>query len=68
MTVIEKGILITAGVVFVGAVGYKIIKKKRPDLIKKAKKSVSDVKERTLEIIDGAKESFRKGYADAYGT
>ncbi len=61
----EKGLLVTASVVFAGLVGYKIIKKKRPDLLKKAKKSVFDIKKRTSEIIEGARASFREGYAHA---
>jgi len=65
MSTIGKGLLIIAGVVFAGAVAYKIITKKNPDMIKKAKKVVSDVRKRTTEIIDGARESFREGYAKA---
>jgi hypothetical protein len=62
---IEKGLLVVAGVAFACVVGYKIIKKKRPDVLKKAKKSASDIKKRTSEIIEGAKDSFREGYAQA---
>ena len=66
---IEKGILTTlaavTGVVFVGLVGYKVIKKKKPELFEKTKKSVSNVQKRTSEIIEGARKSFREGYARA---
>jgi len=62
---VEKGLLVAAGVVFVGLVGYKIIKKKKPDVLEKAKKSASGIKKRTSEIVEGAKESFREGYAQA---
>lgn len=65
MTMIEKGLALTAGVVFVGLIGYKIIKKKKPDMLKKAKCSASNIKNRTKEVIEGAKASFREGYAKA---
>jgi hypothetical protein len=69
MFIFEKGVLASAvavaGAVFAGVVGYKIIKKKRPDLLKKAKKSISGITERTGEILDGARQSFRAGYAKA---
>lgn len=65
MAIFEKGILVTVGVVFAGLVGYKIIEKKRPELIEKAKKSVSDAKESASEVLEGARESFREGYAKA---
>jgi hypothetical protein len=61
----EKGLLIAAGVAFAGFVGYKIIKKKKPDVLKKAKSSISDIKKRTSEIVEGAKESFHEGYVSA---
>ena len=65
MTVIGKGLLVAAGAVFVGLVGYKIVSKKRPEVIEKAKKSVSNIKKGASEIIKGAKESFHEGYARA---
>ena len=69
MAVVEKGVLTTlavvTGVAFAGLVGYKIIKKKKPELCEKVKKSVSNAKKRTSEIIEGARESFREGYAKA---
>lgn len=65
MVVIEKGLLITIGAVFAGLVGYKIIKKKKPHLIEKCKKSVSNIKKRTSEVFEGTKKSFHEGYAKA---
>ena len=65
MAVVENGILITAGVVFAGLVGYKVIKKKRPELIDKAKKSVQDVQKQAGKVFDAARDAFRAGYASA---
>ncbi len=66
---IEKGLLAAAatavGVVFVGLVGYKIVKKKNPKLLNKAKESVENVKKTTSKVIEGAKKSFKEGYASA---
>ena len=62
---IDKGLLVGAGLVIAGFVGYKVIKKKKPDLIKKVKVSVSNFKKRTVDMIEGAKVSFREGYAQA---
>lgn len=66
---LEKGVLVTVavgiGAVFAGIVGYKILKKKKPEIIKKAKESVADTKKKASEIAQGARESFRKGYASA---
>lgn len=38
-----KGLLVAVVAVFAGFVGYKILKKKNPELIKKVKGSVSNV-------------------------
>ena len=65
MTVVGKGILITAGAIFAGLVAYKVMKKRKPELIDKGRQAVSDAREKTSEIIDGAMESFREGYAKA---
>ena len=66
---IEKGVLATvatvAGAAFVGLVGYKIVKKKKPKVLDKIKRSVQDMAKKPLEIIEGAKKSFREGYAKA---
>lgn len=66
---VEKGVLATAaavvGVTFVGLVGYKIVKKKKPDLLQKLKKPFSNFKKRTSEIMSSAKKSFREGYTQA---
>ncbi|MBF0252338.1 MAG: hypothetical protein HQL29_00840 [Candidatus Omnitrophica bacterium] len=65
MAIVEKSILITAGVIFVGLVGYKIVKKKNPKLIDDAKVSLDKVKLKTDKIISSAKNAFREGYASA---
>jgi hypothetical protein len=65
MAFFEKSVLVTVGVVFAGLVGYKVIEKKRPDLIKKAKRSASDAKKSVSGVLEGAAESFREGYAKA---
>ena len=63
--VMVKGLLTVLGVVFVGVVGYKILEKKNPALIKKVKGSVAGVGNKVTSIIDDAKESFYEGYAQA---
>ena len=65
MAVVEEGILITAGVIFAGLVGYKVIKKKRPELIDKAKTSVQGVQKQAGKVFDTARDAFRSGYASA---
>ncbi|MBF0387268.1 MAG: hypothetical protein HQL20_05360 [Candidatus Omnitrophica bacterium] len=60
-----KGILTVVAVAFVGVVGYKILEKKNPGLIRKVKGSVSGVGQKVGAIIDDAKESFYEGYAQA---
>ena len=62
---IEKGLLVAAGLVFAGVVGYKVIKKKKPDAFKNVRESVCNIKKRTFQIVEGAKDSFREGYAKA---
>lgn len=61
----EKTIGIVAGVALAGFVGYKIIKKKKPEIIDKAKRSVSNLKGKSLDVINDAKRSFRDGYNTA---
>ena len=66
---IQKGALAAVaaavGVAFVGLVGYKIVKKKNPKLLNKAKESVKNIKKRTSKVLEGAKKSFEEGYASA---
>ena len=50
------GILI--GGVFIGAVGVEVIRKKCPEALDK-------LYAKTCEAASGAKEAFKKGYADA---
>ena len=63
---VEKGVLVAAsvivGAVFAGFVGYKVLKKKKPEVLDKARKSMSDIKDKSSEMIQGAKRSFREGY------
>jgi hypothetical protein len=66
--VIEKGLAAIAavvGVVFVGVVGYKIIKKKNPDALKGVSKVMGNIRDKASEIAKGAAESFSEGYAQA---
>lgn len=60
-----KGILTVVAVVFVGVVGYKILEKKNPALIRQVKGSVAGVGKKVSAIIDDARESFYEGYARA---
>ena len=53
-----KSLGILIGGVFVGAVGVEIIRKKCP-------KAMNSVYAKTREIASGAKEAFKKGYANA---
>lgn len=53
-----KSLGILIGGVFVGAVCAEIIRKKHP-------KVMNDVYAKTCEITSGAKEAFKKGYANA---
>jgi len=58
-----KGLLAVVGVVFIGVVGYKILEKKNPALIKKVKGSIDGVGDKINAVISDAKESFYEGYA-----
>ena len=62
---IDKGLLAIAGVVLAGFVGYKIIKKKKPEWIEKTKETAANIKDGTLKAIEGAQASFSEGYASA---
>ncbi len=53
-----KSLGILIGGIFVGAVGAEIIRKKYP-------KAMNNIYAKTCEITSAAKESFKKGYADA---
>jgi hypothetical protein len=66
--VIEKSLAAVAavlGVVFVGVVGYKIIKKQNPNALKGVSKFMASVKDKASEIAKGAAESFSEGYSQA---
>ncbi|MBF0569711.1 MAG: hypothetical protein HQL18_02925 [Candidatus Omnitrophica bacterium] len=58
-----KGLWVAVGVVFAGVVGYKILEKKNPALLKKVKGSVDKAAEKVSSIVTDAKESFYEGYA-----
>ncbi|MBF0494120.1 MAG: hypothetical protein HQL28_03195 [Candidatus Omnitrophica bacterium] len=59
-----KGILIVIAAVFAGFVGYKILEKKNPGLIKKINKSVSDAGKKVSDVMEEAKTSFQEGYVN----
>ena len=60
-----KGLFAAVVVVFAGFVGYKILKKKNPELIKKVKGSISEAGKNIADNIAAAKESFYEGYSRA---
>ena len=66
---IDDGFWIGAGatvvVVVAGLITYKVLKKKKPEVIERAKKSVADVTKKTAAVAKGAKEAFREGYESA---
>ncbi|HBR14197.1 MAG TPA: hypothetical protein DD723_01450 [Candidatus Omnitrophica bacterium] len=59
----EKGLCIAVVAVFAGFVGYKIVQKKNPALIKNAQEAVADAGKKMKAVLDAAKESFYEGYA-----
>lgn len=61
----EKSLLIIAGVAVVGVVGYKIIKKKNPEMLKNLEHSFSNISGSTAKLFEGAAQSFKEGYASA---
>lgn len=61
----EKGILLVLGIAIVGFVGYEIIKREKPEMIKRAKASLSDATEGFRGALKDAKASFMEGYASA---
>lgn len=62
------GVGATVLVVVAGLVTYKIIKKKKPEAIEKARKSAANLGRKTVEIAKGAREAFREGYEGAKAT
>ena len=60
-----KALLTVVGVVFVGVVGYKILKKQAPGVIRGVKGAIARTGEKVSLAIDDAKESFYEGYAQA---
>ncbi len=55
-----KGILAAVGIVLVGVVSYKIIKKKKPEWIES-----TSGENGVGGFLSGAKEAFNEGYASA---
>jgi len=53
-----KSLGILIGGVFIGAVGVEVARKKYP-------KSLDKLYAKTCEVASGAKEAFKKGYANA---
>ena len=60
-----KGLLVVVGLVFVGVVGYKILKKQGPAIIRSVKGAMVRTGDKVTLAIDDAKESFYEGYAQA---
>ncbi|MBF0521931.1 MAG: hypothetical protein HQL24_02625 [Candidatus Omnitrophica bacterium] len=60
-----KSLLVVAGIAVVGVVGYKILKKKNPKILKDVQQSVVGIKNSTVKLFEGAAESFKEGYASA---
>lgn len=60
-----KELLVAVGVVFVGFVGYKIIQKKSPGVLRNVKDSFSNAGQKVCSVLDEARDSFREGYAQA---
>jgi len=56
-----KSLLVVAGTVVVGVVGYKIIKK-NPKLFENC---ATNIKKSTASFLEGIGESFKEGYASA---
>lgn len=61
----EKGILIVLGIAIVGFVGYEIVKREKPEMMKKAKDSFSDATEGIRGVFKDAQASFMEGYVSA---
>ncbi|MBF0217831.1 MAG: hypothetical protein HQL30_12665 [Candidatus Omnitrophica bacterium] len=59
-----KSLLAIAVAIFAGFVGYKVLEKKNPALLKKVKKSVADAGQNVCDVVTEAKQSFYEGYAN----
>jgi hypothetical protein len=60
---VSEGLVAAVVAVFAGFVGYKILEKKNPQLLKKMKSSVSGAGKRVSGMVEEAKASFHEGYA-----
>jgi amino acid permease len=65
MVMVEKSLLVVLGVAVVGFVAYEIIKREKPALLAKAKKTVSGATSGVAGVFNSAKASFMEGYASA---
>lgn len=61
---IEKGICAAVITVFAGFVGYKILQKKNPELVKSIKDSFSNAGNKFSAVVAESKQSFQEGYAN----
>ena len=61
----EKPAGMILGLVVAGFVGYKILGRTKPRLLRKIKRTVLDTTDRIVEIYRGAQDSFSEGYAGA---
>lgn len=62
---LAKSLLVVLGVAVVGFVAYEIVKREKPELLARAKKSFSDATSGVAEALKNAKSSFMEGYASA---
>jgi len=60
-----KSLFTLVGMAVIGVVGYKVIKKNKPEWLDSAKNSIAKTTESVTDVLEGAKESFRDGYASA---
>jgi hypothetical protein len=58
-----KGLCVAAVAIFAGFVGYKIIEKKHPELLKDIKGTFSKAGKKVTSVVDDAKSAFREGYS-----
>jgi len=59
--VIDKSLFTAAAGAIAAVVGYKVIKKMNPKLVKLTKKTFKEVKKETKKIVDEAKSTIKDG-------
>ncbi len=62
---LAKSLLVVLGVAVVGFVAYEIVKREKPELLAKAKKSVANATGGLTDALKNVKSSFMEGYASA---